>query len=99
MQKVELNIFGNFYQMSCQEGEKAKLQNLAANLDNKLKILAKKYPHASSNYLMLVQCLFYEDEINDLKNNNSPIQDSNSNIKDEENILEELKQLAEETEL
>ena len=65
MPVLNLTIQNKIHQLSCEEGDEARIQSLAEQLNGKLSELAAHAPGSSDTLLMIMLLLMLQDEANE----------------------------------
>jgi cell division protein ZapA len=76
MATVDFQIGNKTYNIACDEGEQAKIRNLAESLNVRVDAISKTFSSASDNLIMVITALMMEDEIKSIKDSDS----SNANL-------------------
>lgn len=63
MAQVPITVNGRRYEVSCGDGEEARLADLAAALDRRVRRLAGQIGQVGEVRLLLLTCLLMEDEL------------------------------------
>lgn len=82
MATIEVSIKNTIHNISCNDGEEARLQALAAKFKDKVVELSKSLPIADDKTVYLIAGLVFLDQLEDLKKEPSIAQkrDSEQNI-------------------
>lgn len=96
---MEFKLGSKSYNINCGDGEEAKIQSLAANLNNRVESLSKNFSAASDSLLIAIVALTMEDEINSLKQgvsiNVSPSNEAASSDKINEAVINAIEPITE----
>lgn len=66
MGQAQISVNGRRYEVSCGDGEEARLQELAAALDRRVRRLAGSIGQVGEVRLLLLTCLLMEDELGEV---------------------------------
>lgn len=66
MSQVDIEVNGRAYRMLCQDGQEARLRELAAYVDMRLKQITGGGKAGSDTQMMLATCLVLADELQDV---------------------------------
>lgn len=72
MPTVNVSIRGNIYQVACDAGQEAHLEQIASTLNKRLNLLASTLGTASDSMLLVMTALMMEDELTELKKLRGP---------------------------
>ena len=89
MKIVNIKFLGTDYAIQCQDDEVAKIKNLEARLNNRMKSYAKKNYNFTDTHKLLIVALSLEDKINDLLINQKKLIEINDNNNKRNKILTE----------
>ncbi len=67
MPRLDVALNGHTFAVSCEEGQEARLREIAAFVDVKLKSLAQLKPTANETQLFVLTALLLADQVFDLK--------------------------------
>lgn len=67
MPRLDITLNGHTYAVSCEEGQEARLREIAAFVDVKLKNIAQLKPTANETQLFVLTALLLADQVFDLK--------------------------------
>ncbi|WP_372396991.1 cell division protein ZapA [Azospirillum sp. HJ39] len=66
MPQVDIEVNGRLYRMLCEDGQEARLRELAAYVDERLRRLTGGGRSGSEAQMMLMTCLVLADELQDV---------------------------------
>ncbi|MCB1784283.1 MAG: cell division protein ZapA [Alphaproteobacteria bacterium] len=75
MPEVTLNINGRGYSLSCDEGQEARLKEVAAYVNSRLKSISSSGAATDSSHLLVLTSLVLADEIFDLRDDVAEIEE------------------------
>lgn len=93
MPVVDITIGKRTFQLVCGEGQEAHLQNLAAEVSERVHMLSQSMGNTNDTLLLVMSSLMLQDEINELKANSS----GKNNIEQEidDSVADAIKTIAE----
>ncbi len=67
MARVEIALNGQKYGVACEDGQEARLQEVASFVDARMRALSAGKPHAAETQLLVLSTLTLADQIFDLR--------------------------------
>ncbi len=67
MAEVSINIHGRVFGIACDDGQEARVQELATYIDDKLRSIAQSGAGSNESHLLVLTSLVMADELFDLK--------------------------------
>lgn len=90
MAEVNLSINGKSYPILCDDGQEARIQQLAGYIDQRLQDILQSGAATNDNHLLVLTSLILADEIFDLRDGAGP----SLNGVDEDSVAEALRSMA-----
>ena len=87
MAQVDVSVNGQTYRIACEAGQEARLVDLAAMVDEKVRGLVNQIGQVGSNRLLVMAALIIADELVDLKNEAGPSQELEDNTNQQDTVL------------
>jgi cell division protein ZapA len=72
MPKVDISINGRFYAVACDEGQEARLNDLAGMIDERVRLFAGPVSGIGETYALVMASLMMADELAEAKANPPP---------------------------
>jgi cell division protein ZapA len=69
MPKVDISINGRFYAVACDEGQEARLNDLAGMIDERVRLFAGPVSGIGETYALVMASLMMADELTEAKAN------------------------------
>ncbi len=87
MAQVDVSVNGQSYRIACEDGQEARLVDLAAMVDEKVIDLVNQIGQVGSNRLLVMAALIIADELVDLKNEAGSSQELEDNTNQQDTVL------------
>ena len=87
MAQVDVSVNGQSYRIACEDGQEARLVDLAAMVDEKVIGLVNQIGQVGSNRLLVMAALIIADELVDLKNEAGSSQELEDNTNQQDTVL------------
>tara|TARA_X000000950_G_C13838354_1_gene629098 strand:- start:1123 stop:1443 length:321 start_codon:yes stop_codon:yes gene_type:complete len=85
--QVDVSVNGQSYRIACEDGQEARLVDLAAMVDEKVIDLVNQIGQVGSNRLLVMAALIIADELVDLKNEAGSSQELEDNTNQQDTVL------------